>query len=463
MRRAPLALAALALLLVPAAAAGAASRPLYDVRVFARVPHPGSPEPIVVQPDGTVYVGTNQADKGSDEDIAAPSRVFAFSPTGKLLRSYSLLGQRLDENHGIQGIAPDGDGLLYLLDRSADPRVVVLDPVSRWRRRYASFHDVPTCSAAGRTTDCSATVNDNPAGPDYAVFAPGGAMYVTDIDQALIWRVPPGGGRAEVWFTDPRLESLFGPNGIQVLGDGRTLLFVNSASNPQAGNATTGRLYRLPIEPSGRPGQLTQLWESRPLDGPDGFAVGRSGRLYVALAAANQMVVISPAGAELARFPATPAQNEMQEIPFDGPASAAFYGERVLVTNQGFPRATPEHWAVLDVFAGEPGLPLFRPFVAAPRPRTRPLPRLRLVVQPTQAVVGERTRFDFRATLRGQPVSGARVVLAGRDATTGKDGRAVLRFRPEHAGLRHPFALVRSGALPGAAAVRFVKAAASGS
>jgi streptogramin lyase len=443
--------AASALLGLPAPGAAAATRPLYDVRVFAHVPSPGSPEPVVVAPDHTVYVGTNQFGKGSDADASAPSRVFKFSPAGKLLRSYVLQGQRVDQDHGIQGLAQDGDGLLYVLDRSADPRVVRLDPVTGAQHRYASFRDVPTCSDAGRETNCSDTVVDNPAGPDYGTFAPDGSLYVTDIDQALIWRVKRGGGRAEVWFTDPRLESVYGPNGIQVLGDGRTLLFVNTASNPMAGNPTTGRLYKLPIRPDGRPGTLTQFWESRPVDGPDGFAVGRSGRIYLALAAAAQMVVISPTGAELARVPATPAENQAMDVPFDGPASAAFLGKRVLVTNQGFPEAGPDHWAVLDMFVGETGLPLYRPFVARPSE----LPRLRLTVRPERAVVGRLTRFHFHVTLEGKPVEGALVSFAGRRALTGPRGRASMRFRPRHAGLRHPAATKR-GTRAGGATVRFV-------
>ena len=52
------------------------------------------------------------------------------------------------------------------------------------------------------------------------------------------------------------------------------------------------------------------------------------------------------------------------EVPFDGPASAAFLGRRLLVTNQTSPVAgsgNPKHWAVLDVFAGERGLPRYLP------------------------------------------------------------------------------------------------------
>jgi len=90
------------------------------------------------------------------------------------------------------------------------------------------FRDVPRCLPPVLESDCSATTGDMPALPDFPVFAPDGTMYVTDAFQALIWRVPRGGGRAEVWLTDPGLESIFGPNGAQFMPDGRTLLFANT-------------------------------------------------------------------------------------------------------------------------------------------------------------------------------------------------------------------------------------------
>ena len=445
MRRA--AALALAACVLPAAAVAETqmSRAKYDVRVFARVPAPGSPEPVVVAPDRSVYVGTNQIGKGGEENASAPSRVFRYSPAGKLLRSYVLRGQPLDQDHGIQGLALDGDGQLHVLDRSADPRLVVLDPETGAQRRYASFRDVAPCSTGAPAGNCSATTLDMPSGPDYVTIAPDGTMYVTDIDQALIWRVKRGGGRPEVWFTDPRLESVFGPNGIQLMADRRTLLFAQTGSNPNAGNSTTGRLYKLPILPNGKAGELTQFWESLPGEGPDGLAIARSGNVYVALAGAGSVAVISPAGEQVARIPPTPVQNAAQEVPFNGPASAAFDGRRLLVTNQGFPEGSPETWAVLDVFTGEPGLPLHRPHV---------LP-LELGVAPKRAVVGERTTFRFRVTLGGRPVRDALVRFTGRRVRTGARGRARMRFVPKHAWLRRPVA-VKRGYLRGRAVVRFV-------
>ena len=363
------------------------------MRVFARVGNPGQPEPVAIGPDGRVYVGTNQQQRG---DSGVPSKVFAFTAGGRLAREYELEGQKLDEDHGIQGLAFDGRGLLYVLDRSATPRVVVLDPRTGAQREYVPFRDVPGCSG-GQTSDCSATAADRPAAPNFGAFAPDGSLYVTDIEQALIWRVPPGGRRAEVWFTDQRLESPFGPNGIQVMAGGRTLMFAVTGTNPSAGGAPgSGALYKLPIGPGGSPGDLQEHWRSRPLDGPDGFALARSGTAYLALAGSSQFVVISPDGDERARIPASPLDNSRYEVPFDGPASVAFLGRSALVSNQSFPRGESSHWAVFDVFTGETGLPLFKPLIGRAR--------LSLTLRGRRGRAGRRRCFRGRvkATVGGQ-------------------------------------------------------------
>jgi sugar lactone lactonase YvrE len=418
---AALAVSAAGVLALPAAAA-AQERPLYDVRVFARIGPPGQPEPIALGPDGDVFVAANNRDRG---DRRAPSKVWRLDAAGRLEREYTIAGQDLAGDHGIQGLAFDGAGQLFALDRAGRARVLVLDPETGDQRDYALFPDVPPCppgAAAG--ADCSATLADGPPGPNWPAFAPDGSLYVTDIDQALIWRVPPGGGRAQVWLTDPRLDSLFGPNGIALLPGGRTLVFAQTASNPQAGgDPTAGRLYTVEIRPDGRPGPLRELWRSRSSEGPDGVAVARSGNLYVALAAANQIAVVAPDGGELARFPGSALDNSRQEVPFDGPASTAFLGERLLVTNQSFLAGNPASWAVLDAFVGEPGLALARPRIRVLGPDAIRR-RLRVTVSPRSARAGRRTRFAFRVTAAGRPVARARVYFAGRRLRTNRRGRA---------------------------------------
>ena len=421
MRCVLLALVALALA-ASAGTAAAADRAPLDIRVFAKIGPPGQPEPVAVGPDGRVYVGTNQLGHG---DADAPSVVFAFSQKGKLVRTYQLKGQPLAEDHGIQGLAFDRDGLLYVLDRSADPRVVVLDPATGEQRRYASFRDVPPCTVTPNG-ECSQTNTDSASGPDYPVFSPSGDLYVTDIDQALIWKVPRGGGRAQLWFTDPRLESVFGPNGIQFMADGRTLLFANTASNPMAGNPATGRLYTVPVQPNGSAGKLTQVWESLPVDGPDGFAIARSGNVYIALAGANQIVELSPQFAELARAPSDPAANQEEEIPLDAPASIAFLGQRLLVSNHSAIRGDSSSWAILDVFAGEPGLPLHYPRIFKPK--------LRLEVRSARRGADSRPRVRVRVTrqraTRALPVAGATLRGPRARARTDAHGAATLTLKP---------------------------------
>jgi sugar lactone lactonase YvrE len=394
--------------------AAPAEREQLDIQVFTKIGPPGQPEPVAIGPDRRVYVGTNQLGHG---DAEAPSKVFAFSQKAKLVREYEIEGQPLEEDHGIQGLAFDRDGLLYALDRSADPRVVVLDPATGKQRVYARFRDVPPCTGEP-DGECSATQLDGPAGPDYAVFAPNGDLYVTDIDQALIWRVPKGGGKAEVWLTDPRFESLYGPNGIQFMADGHTLLFVNTASNPNAGNSLTGRLYTVPVQPGGGPGEVTQVWESLPLDAPDGLAIARSGNVYIALAGTSQVVLLSPAFAEQARAPSDPAANQAEEVPVDSPGSLAFLGDRLLVSNHSAIRGDPNSWAILDVFAGEPGLPLHHPRIFRPK--------LRLNARLSRH--GNRVRVRVTRFLAAQkvPVRGARVRVRGARARTNKRGRATL-------------------------------------
>ena len=354
----------LAVMLATAVSATGADRPYLDIRVFTRVGQPGQPEPIAVGPDRRIYVGTNQLLHG---DRDAPSKIFAYSPRGNLVRSYVIKGQPLDEEHGIQGIAFDGSGQLFALDRSGNPRVLVINPKTGRQRTYSRFRDVPPCPLDGPARNCSATLGDRTAEPDYAAFGPGGALYVSDIEQALIWRVPRGGGRPSVWLTDPSFESVFGPNGLQFMAGARRLLLAVTATRPDSEEAGAGALFEIPLQGRRwRAGEPRLFWRSRPFDGPDGFAIGRSGRVYLALAGASQLAVISRQGTELARAPADPVANLAEEIPMDAPGSVAFFGRRLLVTNHSAIAGNPRSWAVLDLFAGERGLPLLKPLI---RPR----------------------------------------------------------------------------------------------
>lgn len=351
------ALAALAVLAAALAAALPASsatrRDRWDTRVLALVPRPGFPARAYVAPSRRIYEGTYD-NPGGD---SVPSRVFEYSNRGALQRSWTIRGQDLSQPHGVQVATSDARGRLVLLDKSP-PRALLLDPRTGRQRRYATFNDLAPC-APGATADCSPTAGDEPATPNYAAWGPGGALYVTDYLQAVIWRVPPGGGAAKVFLADARLDGgQFGTTGIVLAPDRKTLLVgQQSSAGGGDGNPTTGKIYAAPLHRRGVD-PLRMLWESRPVDGPDGFALSRSGRIYVTLTASNQIAVISRDGSEVERFPARPlAGEDGSPVPFDNPSSAMFLGRRLIVANQSFISGDATHQALLDVYVGERGAP----------------------------------------------------------------------------------------------------------
>ena len=92
------------------------------------------------------------------------------------------------------------------------------------------------------------------------------------------------------------------------------------------------------------------------------FAIAQSGAIYVALLVTNQIGVIGPDGTERERFPPTPLLGDNgSAIPFDNPSSVRFLGTRLMVANQSYIMGDTTHMAILDVEAGEPGLPEYVP------------------------------------------------------------------------------------------------------
>jgi hypothetical protein len=341
-----------ALLAVVAAAAAAvtaatgATRAKWDTRVLTLIPRPGFPAHAYVDPNGRVYEGTYDNPSGD----TMRSRVFEIGGDGTLLRSWTVRGQDLSTSHGVQVATSDAHGRLLLLDKSP-PRVLLLNIRTGRQRTYATF----------------------PAGavPNYAAWGPDGSLYVSDYQEPVLWRIPPRGGKPVEWLRDPQLDGggQFGATGLELLADRSTLMVgMQSEAGAGAGDPTTGRLLKVTIGADGKPGKLTPFWESRPFDGPDGFAVAKSGNVYVALLVPNQIGVIGPDGVEKERFPTMPgAGADGSAVPFDSPSSIQFLGKRLMVANQSYFTGTATNQAVLDVYAGEPGLKRLIPKTAGPR------------------------------------------------------------------------------------------------
>jgi hypothetical protein len=265
--------------------------------------------------------------------------VFEYEDDGTLLRSWTVRGQNLEESHGVQVATSDGAGRLVLLDKSP-PRAVMLDPRDGSQHEYAKFPEG--------------------AIPNYAAWGPDFSLYVTDYAQAVLWRIPPGGGTPERWLEDPRLDGgEFGTTGLELGADQRTLyVAVQSQAGGAGGNPSSGRIFTIPLQPDGKPGEMTQFWESLPAEGPDGFGFARSGNIYIALLASNQLAVIDPNGVTTERFPSAPGGGANgSPVPFDAPSNASFLGTRVVVGNQSYFSGDRAHQAILDVETGEEGMP----------------------------------------------------------------------------------------------------------
>jgi sugar lactone lactonase YvrE len=327
-----LAVVVMVLGLVPSASAQ--PRPRWNTRVLALVPKPGFPAHAYVHPNGRIYAGTYD-NPGGD---TVPSRVFEYDGVnGALLRSYTMEGQDLSQPHGVQAATSDARGRVVLLDKSP-PRIQLLDRTTGTQLPYASFQP--------------------PSIPNYAAWGPDGILYVTDYGRPILWRVPPGGGAPEPWLQDPRFDGgEFGMTGLELEAGGNSLLVaMQSSAGGAGGNPSTGKLYRIPIGADGKPGAMTQVWESRPVDGPDGFGIARSGNVYIANLASNQLVVVAPDGRELERFPSGPGGDNGSTVPFDAPSNVSFLGTRAIVAQQSYFTGNAANQAILDVETGEEGL-----------------------------------------------------------------------------------------------------------
>ncbi|MCR6032264.1 hypothetical protein GGQ22_12565 [Nocardioides sp. zg-579] len=320
------------------AAPAAAEVPKWRTKVFSLVPAPGYPAYVHAHTNGRVYAGTYV--NGSATGV--PSRVFEWSAGGQLLRSWPVPGQVTDGSHGVQVAQQTRDGRLVVLETSTR-RVLTLDVrTGRWRR-VATFPEG--------------------AVPNYAAWGPRGELYVSDYAQPIVWRVPPRGGTPRAWFTAPALEGTqFGTTGL-VYRPGRGDLVLSQQWVLDGSQLpTTGAVLSLGVRPGGRPGELRTLWRSGPMELPDGFGIGRSGHLYVALLGTNQLVELTARGAEVDRFPDVPLLGENgSAIPFDTPCSATFLGTSVLVANQSVITGTSAHQAILRVEVGERGKRVFVP------------------------------------------------------------------------------------------------------
>jgi sugar lactone lactonase YvrE len=116
--------------------------------------------------------------------------------------------------------------------------------------------------------------NDFTIGPDKA-------LYITDTVPGRIFRLPAGASNAELYLEHPTLR---GVDGITFL-DGT--LYVN--------NVIFNKLYRIPVDATGKPETPVDIWMDQPVKGPDGMRAA-NGKLMLAENGSGKISVLTVSG-----------------------------------------------------------------------------------------------------------------------------------------------------------------------
>jgi sugar lactone lactonase YvrE len=293
---------------------------------------------------GNKFYVAGQANLFNSGDPVPPT-VFEYDlHSAALLRTFRMEGQNLALPHGASHISFDGQGRLYVIDFQRG--VVRIDLGSTQQEVYGLGW--PIINTVGL-----------PSLPNEMAFDAEGNLYVTDSFQGCIWRITPGGGAPAIWFQDPRISSSFGPNGIRFDASGETVYFVVSvdSATAQAG------VYTLPLSDAPQAADLKLFHRYGGGEIPDSLAFGRSGNLYVSLAAPplSGLSILGPDGTELSRISNAPTS---PLVPFDSPACMAFDRKGgLLISNHAFFTKIAAHFLVLNTFVDDRELPLIKPDV----------------------------------------------------------------------------------------------------
>jgi len=261
-----------------------------------------NPEGIAVDPSGNLYAA------------GLSGKVCVVSPRGALIRVIPIAPGPAGVTNLLGELFEPGQGL-YLTDIAdfaaggARGRLLKLDPATETVTVLADGFLAPNAIAQDRHR----------------------SLYVSDSFAGTIYKVDPSGGGKTPWASDPKLTTAgsppFGANGVAFDRNERFLYVANT------GDST---ILRIPVNADGTAGTVevfaagATLADPALLHGADGIAFDVRGQLWVCANQANEIQVLSPEGALVARYSGTGA-NAM-----DFPASLVFHGRTLFVTNLAF-------------------------------------------------------------------------------------------------------------------------------
>lgn len=221
--------------------------------VMAAAPPPGPidlpgerlhPESVSITPDGTAWISSMHG--GVLKASLRTGKVSRFLAPGAF-GSGAQFGILADRRHGIVWTCSNAYPPALLSVRGADP--------GHWLKGF----DMRT----GQGVVSLPLPGDKPVCNDMAV-GPDGRLYVTDTGQPRVLRWQPGAKALDIWLEDGRLGADGTGGGIDGIAFGADgAMIVN--------NVRSGALFRIAMAPGGKPGPITRLATSRPLDRPDGM------------------------------------------------------------------------------------------------------------------------------------------------------------------------------------------------
>jgi sugar lactone lactonase YvrE len=305
-----------ALIALPLAPLGIADRPsLGLVKGLADVPPGLLGEGLAVDPTGAVYVGTINF-------VPGDGAIIKFDKSGELVDTIGIPGRPT-----VLGLVIARDGRLYAgattgLDGSAQGAVVSVDPKS------------------GQVSN----VAEGFVFPNGLAFDNKGNLFVTDSFLGKVFKISPA-GTVSVFASGPLLEGLppesaFGANGLAFNKEGTTLYVANTAK---------GTIVKIEVLRDGSAGPQTVFASGIP--SPDGVAFDVKNNLYVTANFANQIWVVTPDGS------ASNVGLDTSLESLENPASLAFRGRDLYITNTGFTSFVSDVAVVTVEYPGQPLAP----------------------------------------------------------------------------------------------------------
>jgi sugar lactone lactonase YvrE len=154
-------------------------------------------------------------------------------------------------------------------------------------------------------------------------------LYVSDSFAGAIYTVNPSGGGKTLWKADALLQphTVLPPFGANGVAFDRTQSFLYVA------NTADDRILRIAVNKDGSAGAISIFADGAvlgpgALNGADGIQFDVKGNLYVCANQANEIQVLSPSGALIARY----GRNAGAD-PLDFPASPIFHGKNLYIAN----------------------------------------------------------------------------------------------------------------------------------